>query len=332
MTKVSLFSPWGNFEQIVEAATCAEEHGFYGCLFGEHHGSPGNERPQLMLLCAAVGARTKTIRVGSSIVLSPLYNPIQLAESASMVDVISNGRLLLGLGLGYQPQDFRQFGVPFNQKVSRFEEGIEVLRKAWTEERFSYSGKRYQFDDVAVYPRPVQSPHPPIWLAAWSTEGAKRAGRLGDAYVTDPIQNLAATSAFAQTYRESAEASGRKPEIVLMREFVVGESRQEALDRYAEGLLMTYRYYWQNKAFNEEYEASVYSVADASELTWDMLAADRVIWGTPEDCIGQIEHWCKTLGSDHIQLTIPQRGGGTTQQQQLDTIALAGRTVVSKLA
>ena len=93
--KISLFSPWGSFEQVVEAANCAEENGFYGCLFGEHHGSPGNERPQLMLLCAAVAARTKTIRVGSSIVLSPLYNPIQLAESASMVDVISKGRLLL---------------------------------------------------------------------------------------------------------------------------------------------------------------------------------------------------------------------------------------------
>ncbi len=118
------------------------------------------------MLLAALAARTRRIRLGTSILLSPLYKPVQLAETASMVDAISKGRLVLGLGLGYQPQDFRQFGVPFDQRVSRFGAGIEVLRRAWTQERFSFVGRRYQFDDVAVYPRPVQSPHPPIWLAA----------------------------------------------------------------------------------------------------------------------------------------------------------------------
>src|SRR5262245_65578030 len=104
VTRVSLFHPSGNFEQMVEAANCAEENGYYGCLFGEHHGSPGNERSQLLVWLAALAAGTRSIKLGTSILLSPLYNPIQVAESAAMVDVLSNGRLLLGLGLGYQPQ------------------------------------------------------------------------------------------------------------------------------------------------------------------------------------------------------------------------------------
>jgi len=330
MTNVSLFHPWGDFEQVVEAATLAEGLGFEACLFGEHHGTPGNARPQLLILLAALAARTKRIRLGTSILLSALYNPVQVAESAAMVDVISNGRLILGLGLGYQPQDFHQFGVPFHQRVSRFEESVEIIRKAWTEERFSHTGKRYALDDVAVYPRPVQRPHPPLWLAAWSLAGARRAGRLGDAYVTDPIQNLAATKAFAAAYREAAEAANRPANVVLMREFMVAESRQEALDRYAEGLLATYRYYYQNDAFNPDYEAWMATVSRPDDLSWELLSTDRVIWGTPEDCIAQIEHWSRELGSGHIQLAIPGQRG-MTQEAQLATIRLTGETVVRRL-
>ncbi len=331
MPLVSLFHPSGDFEEVVEAVSCAESVGFHGCFFGEHHGTPGMDRPQLLVLLAALAARTRSIRLGTSILLSPLYNPVQLAETASMVDVISKGRLVLGLGLGYQAQDFRQFGVPFEQRVSRFEEGIEVLRRAWTEERFSYAGKRYQFDDVAVYPRPVQRPHPPIWLAAWSVAGAERAGRLGDAYVTDPIQNLAATKLFASAYRAAAAAAGRRAEVVLMREMLVAETRDEALERYADGLLAQYRYYFQNQAFLAEHEPWMKSVRDARELTWELVSKDRVIWGSPGDCAEQILHWCEELRSDHMQVTIPHARGGWTRAGQLATIRLIGERVIPKL-
>jgi probable F420-dependent oxidoreductase len=331
MPRLSLFHPSGDFEEVAEAVSCAEAVGFHGCFFGEHHGSPGMDRPQLLVLLAALAARTRTIRLGTSILLSALVNPVQLAESASMVDVISKGRLVLGLGLGYQPQDFRQFGVPFNQRVSRFEEGIEVLRRAWTEERFSYTGKRYSLEDVAVYPRPVQRPHPPIWLAAWSVAGAERAGRSGDAYVTDPIQNLAATKRFASAYRAAAAAARRPAEVVVMREMLVAETRDEALDRYAEGLLAQYRYYFQNDAFIPEYEPWMKSVRDARELTWELVSNERVIWGSPGECAEQILHWCKDLGSDHMQVTIPHPRGGWTRAGQLATIRLIGEQVIPKL-
>src|SRR6188508_469964 len=182
MVAVSLFQPFGDFEQVVEASLSAEELGYHGVFFGEHHGTPANDRPQLLILLAGLAARTKRIRLGTSILLSPLYDPIWVAEAAAQVDVMAQGRLTLGLGLGYQPKDFQHFGIPFNQRVSRFEEGIQVIRKAWGEERFSFAGRRFQCEDIAVYPKPVQRPHPPIWLAAWSLAGARRAGRLGDAY------------------------------------------------------------------------------------------------------------------------------------------------------
>jgi probable F420-dependent oxidoreductase len=331
MPRVSLFHPAGDFEQLAEAVQCAESVGFHGCFFGEHHGARGTDRPQLLVLLAALAARTQTIRLGTSILLSALYNPMHVAEMASMVDLISQGRLVLGLGLGYQTQDFRQFGVPFEERVSRFEESVEVLRRAFTSERFSYAGKRFRFDDVAVYPRPVQRPHPPLWLAAWSIPGAERAGRLGDAYVTDPIQNLAALSQFARAYRASASAAGRVAEVVLMRELLVGSTREEAHERYAEGLLAQYRYYFQNAAFLPEYEPWMQSVHDARDLTWDLVARDRVIWGSPDECAEQLAHWCRTLNADHVQVALPPPRGGWGRETQLDAIRLIGERVIPKL-
>src|SRR5688572_27812832 len=111
MVAVSLFHPFGDFEHVVEASLRAEELGFEAVLFGEHHGTPGNDRPQLLILLAGLAARTKRIRLGTSILLSPLYDPVWIAEAAAQVDVMSNGRLILGLGLGYQPQDFEHFGI-----------------------------------------------------------------------------------------------------------------------------------------------------------------------------------------------------------------------------
>jgi probable F420-dependent oxidoreductase len=331
MVAVSLFHPFGDFEQVVAASLCAEECGFEGVLFGEHHGSPGNDRPQLLILLAGLAARTTRIRLGTSILLSPLYDPVWVAEAAAQVDVMSKGRLILGLGLGYQPQDFQHFGVPFAQRVSRFEEGIQVIRRAWTEQPFSFTGKRFKYHDVSVYPRPVQQPHPPIWLAAWSLAGARRAGRLGDAYVTDPIQNLRATTAFADAYRASAADAGRPAEVVIMRELLCAPSRQEALDRYAEGLVATYRYYWQNKGFSAEFEHEVNAVTDRADLTFELLAKDRVIHGTPADCLGQLEHWVKTIGASHVQVSVPYAFRDLSQERQLETIGYVGKELVPAL-
>jgi probable F420-dependent oxidoreductase len=331
MVAVSLFHPFGDFEQVAEASLCAEEHGFEGVLFGEHHGTPGNDRPQLLILLAGLAGRTRRIRLGTSILLSPLYDPVWVAEAAAQVDVMSGGRLILGLGLGYQPQDFQHFGVPFDQRVSRFEEGIHVIRKAWGQQRFSFSGRRFQYQDVSVFPKPVQQPHPPVWLAAWSLAGARRAGRLGDAYVTDPIQNLRATSAFADAYRESAANAGRPAEIVLMRELLCAPSRQEALDRYADGLLGTYRYYWQNKGFSAEFEHEVNAVTDPADLTFELLAKDRVIHGTPADCLGQLEQWVQAIGASHVQVTVPYALRDMSRERQLETISYVGEALVPAL-
>lgn len=327
MVAVSLFHPRGEFEELSAAVQCAESAGFDGCLFGEHHGTRQNHYPQLLPLLAALAARTTHIRLGTSILLLPLYDPIHIAETAAMVDRISGGRLILGVGIGYQPGDFRQFGIPMRHRVSRFEEGLEVLRRAWTEEDVTFSGKRYRYENVAVYPRPVQEPHPPIWVAAWSEAGVRRAGRSGDAFVTDPIQDLAATRHFVDIYRGVATRRQREPHVVIMREFLCAPTRSEAYDRYAEGLLATYRYYWQNGAFNVGLEPWAADISSPADITFEGIAEDRVIYGTPNDCVEQLERWVRETGAEHVQLTIP----GPAGDAQLDAIRYAGEQVLPRV-
>ena len=170
-----------------------------------------------------------------------------------------------------------------------------------------------------------------MWMAAWSIAGAQRAGRLGDAYVTDPIQNLAATKAFVDAYRASASDAGRRAEVVVMRELLCAPTRSEAIDRYAEGLVRTYRYYWANKGFSAEFEHEVNAVQRAEDLTFELLAKDRAIYGSPEDCLGQLEHWINATGASHIQLTIPYAGALATAERQLETIRFVGREIAGPL-
>ena len=208
---------------------------------------------------------------------------------------------------------------------------------AWSQERFSFEGRRYQYQDVAVYPKPVQQPTPPLWLAAWSEAGARRAGRLGDAYVSDPIYNLAAIKRFAEEYRTAAssarkDAEAGEPEVVLMREFLCAETRQEAVDRYAEGILGTYRYYLSNGAFSEEWDPWIADLAGPAEMTFEQVAADRVIFGSPDDCAEQLEHWVQETGASHVQLTIPQASNDQPDQPPLEAIRFAGEQVVARLS
>jgi len=130
-------------------------------------------------LAAAIAARTKKIRIGTFVLLMPLHNPLHVAEDAATIDVLSNGRFDLGLGQGYVAREFTAFNVPREERSRRLREGVEIVRRAFTEENFSFEGRCYTVRDVTLYPRPVQQPHPPIWIGARSRPATERAARNG---------------------------------------------------------------------------------------------------------------------------------------------------------
>lgn len=157
----------------------AETLGFDSVWPAEHHFSEYGfcGAPQVSL--AAVAARTKRIRLGTGVVVLPFHNPVRVAEDFAFLDLMSDGRIDFGIGRGYQPTEYKGFGM--NQEVSReiFDEGINLIRKCWTEERVTFKGKHYQVEDLCVRPKPLQRPHPPIYMACLSPETFRIAGRYG---------------------------------------------------------------------------------------------------------------------------------------------------------
>jgi alkanesulfonate monooxygenase SsuD/methylene tetrahydromethanopterin reductase-like flavin-dependent oxidoreductase (luciferase family) len=147
----------------------AEELGFDGVWLAEHHFQWYGIGTDLMQLGAWVAARTKRVRIGTAIVTLPFHNPLRLAEQAATLDIISGGRLDLGVGRGYQAVEFAGFDVSMDESRARFNECVEILIRAWTEESFSYDGAFTKVHDVSILPKPLQQPHPPIYVASWMT-------------------------------------------------------------------------------------------------------------------------------------------------------------------
>ncbi len=147
--------------------------------FTEHHFVEDGYLPSWIPVAAAMAARTKHVRFSCDVCLLPFNHPIRLAEDLAVLDTISGGRVEIGVGMGYAPHEFRGFGLPVSRRVSLTDEGIEVLRRAFTGEKFSFAGKRYTFQDVTIRPGYVQPGGPPLWIAAMSEAGALRAARAG---------------------------------------------------------------------------------------------------------------------------------------------------------
>ena len=291
-------------DEVIEEAQLAEASGFDSCFFGEHHQDKDGFLPSPLIVATAVAAQTKQLKVGTSVILLPLHHPVRLAEDVVTLDIVSKGRIILGVGLGYQAADFRAFGVPMEHRVGLLEEGIDIIRKCWTSQPFSFHGKHFSLDEVQVRPAPFQQPAPPLWIGASTPPGARRAGRLADAFVAGPSTDLEKTKALVETYRQAAIDAGREPQVVLMRDAWVAESRAEAEQVYGPEVLAAYKYYWRNGL------AEFQSIKSEAEFTLDRIAKDRLILGDPEECVGEFRRWSQATGADYFLLRLRHAHSG----------------------
>ena len=198
------------YREILEMVRLAEAIGFDSAWVSEHHGAGDGYLPSLLPMLAAMAAATERVRLGTGVMLTPFHDPIRLAEDAAVVDQISGGRVILGLGLGWREEEFRMFGLPVSERVIRMTETVEVLRRAWTGERFSFEGRHFRYDQVLVTPRPFQEPGVPIYIGATTDAAVRRAGRIGDGYIRTR-SNPASWPAALALAEEGARAAGKDP-------------------------------------------------------------------------------------------------------------------------
>lgn len=173
------------YRETLDLVRLAEALGFDSAWVSEHHGSSDGYLPSLLPMLAAFAAVTERMTLGTGIVLTPFHDPLRLAEDAAVVDQLSNGRLILGLGIGWREEEFRMFGVPMRERLGRTVETVEILRRTWSGRRFSFEGRSYHCDRVKVTPPPARPGGPPIYLGGYAERAIRRAGRLGDGFITD---------------------------------------------------------------------------------------------------------------------------------------------------
>jgi len=171
------------YSEIIEAMVAAETLGFDAAYIFEHHFTGDDYISSPLIAATAIAARTERMRVGPDIAILPLYNPVKVAEDGAVLDVVSNGRLDFGVGLGYRPEEYAGHGVDIGRKGSPANEALQIIRRLWQGETVSFHGKHFKLDGARLSPLPVQKPNPPIWVGGFSRSAARRAARYGDGYI-----------------------------------------------------------------------------------------------------------------------------------------------------
>lgn len=282
-----------SFDETLRECERAEAAGFDSVWLGEHHNHP-ILHPAPLVGLAAVASRTRRLRLGTGVLLLPLYHPLMVAEEGAMVDMISGGRLILGVGAGYAPEEFAAFGFSLKERASRLEESAALLHRLWTESNVTHRGKHFRLENATVAPRPVQRPRPPLWFGAWAEAALRRAARLGDAWLVGPSADLDEIAPCARIYRQACAASGKgEGEIALFRYVFVAPSKHAAIRAAGAPLI---------QAFERMYFRWPHPVVKRprGELTVERLAEGRIILGDPKSCVEEINRFRSELNIRHL--------------------------------
>ncbi|HZB91462.1 MAG TPA: LLM class flavin-dependent oxidoreductase [Stellaceae bacterium] len=219
------------YGDFIDYVTAAERLGYRSIFLVEHHFTGYAQVSASLALLSYLAARTRTIRLGTAVVVLPWHNPVLVAEEAATLDLLSGGRLDFGVGKGYRDYEFSGFCVPMEEATERFDEAIEVIRKSWTTSgRFSHHGKRWNYEDIVVEPTPGQQPHPPFWLGAGSAESIRRAAREGYNLLLDQIAATDLVIERVAIFREECAKIGRAYEPTMVgvtRGLQIARTREE---------------------------------------------------------------------------------------------------------
>lgn len=292
--------PWAEvYESQLEQAQLAEELGYDTVWLTEHHFAEDGYSPSLMTLAGAVAAKTRRVRIGTFLLLLPLHNAVRVAEDAATVDVISKGRFDLGIGKGYAKHEFLGYGISRKERASRFEEGIDVIRGIWTQDPFSFQGKHYNLQDIRLTPKPVQAPHPPLWVGALNPKAVDRAARLGCHYLG---------IGDASAYDDALRRYGRNPSDFNVAQLVwthIAPSREQAWDEAQDHVhwMLTVYGEWLREAGEIQGPPSIFKPPPASELrrTTEPLLFNPLV-GTAAEVAEGLEKFTSKVRTTHLVL------------------------------
>src|SRR6201995_2060986 len=298
------------FAESFEQVEAAERWGLDAMWLAEIHVAPERSVCAAPLtIASAIPARTKRMKIGPGVQVLPLCHPLRLAEEAATVDQISEGRLIFGVGRSGVPRTYEAYCGPYEESRERFAETLEIVKRAWTEERFSYHGKYFSYDKVALVPKPRQKPYPPIRIAATSVDTYAAIGAQGHAiFVAARIGTISELALLVRGYREAYRAAGHPGtgEVYLRVPVYIAETEERARREPEESVMHLFR------TIGGQLEASAnLSGARAIEqraergqrlqsVDYEEALRDKMIVGTPDQVTEKLQRLRQEIGLDGI--------------------------------
>jgi alkanesulfonate monooxygenase SsuD/methylene tetrahydromethanopterin reductase-like flavin-dependent oxidoreductase (luciferase family) len=299
------------YKDFVDYNIEAEALGFHSTFLVEHHFTGYGQVSASLSLLTWVAAKTKTLRLGTAVLVLPWHNPVLIAEQAATIDLLSGGRLDFGVGKGYRHNEFVGFCIPMEEADGRFEESIDVISKAWLsgEKRFSHRGKYWQFEDIVVEPPTAQKPHPPFWMGAGSPESIRRVAERGYNLLLDQFASFEEIGKRIALFKAEVEKRGRvfsPMDVAVARAFYVAKDaadKETALVRRMEAQRRLTAISQRPDGGNK---ASILAFSDTKEAS-----EESAFYGTPEEIAVKIER-LRAFGVEYVLLN-----GGSPSRDNL---------------
>jgi alkanesulfonate monooxygenase SsuD/methylene tetrahydromethanopterin reductase-like flavin-dependent oxidoreductase (luciferase family) len=313
------------FHEHIEQVRAARDAGFDLIVMGQHYLSTPFQELQTLPSLARLAAEAGSMRVGATVLLLPLHNPVDIAEQVATLDVICEGRFIFGVGLGYRAEEYEAFGVRSQERVARFVEALQVIKRLWTEAEMTHHGRFFHLTQARMLLKPVQTPHPPIWFAANNDAAVERSARMADAWVINPHAKLSTLEHQMGLYRKALQEVGKPfpAELPMIKELYVAPDRHTAIQDcrpFLEAKYQAYASWGQDKALPKE---------DSFDLAFEELVQDRFIIGDPDDCIRELRRYIDALGVNCFIFRI--QWPGMEQAKVLRTIKLLAERVIPAL-
>lgn len=288
------------YARALERIEIMDRGGFDAVWLAEHHFTTFSVCPSVHMLGTLAAARTRRLRIGTAVSLAALYHPLRLAEEVALLDMLSGGRVNWGAGRGFAHSEFDAFGVPPEQSAERFREAVEIVLKAWAGGMLSYQGSHFSFDGVEVLPKPLQRPHPPVWMAATSETAIDWAASRGFSILMDPHASMTELGHKRRRYAAKLTEAGftdRGRDIPMARLLALAPSRSEAemvARRGAQWLIDAYA--GPQHAHRKSMPMRTYDGKDPAQHYVDSV----ILHGTPASVVEQIGRLEDEIGLNYL--------------------------------
>lgn len=288
--------PVRRFDEVVAQAKLAREAGFDALAAGHHYLSPPFQSLQSLPLLARLSGEAPGMELCLSVLLLAMLNPVQTAEEVASLDVMSGGKVVFGIGIGYRDVEYEAFGMISRERVPRMLEALDLIKRLWTEEVVTHEGRFFRLHDATCTIRPVQKPFPPIWIAANADPAVLRTARMGLSWFINPHAALPTIERQWTRYKQAlAEADRPMPAArPIALELHVAPTHEEAVATarpFLEAKYAAYAEWGQDKALPGQ---------ESFRVPFEDLARDRFVLGTPDEVIEQIEERVRRLESNYL--------------------------------